>query len=47
LRFTFYGDDGTLGSMTVIMPAPPEGSIEPFEITFRMKASSYSYALVP
>jgi tetratricopeptide (TPR) repeat protein len=47
LQFTFYGDDGALGSMAVNVAAPPEGSVEPFEITFRMKASSYSYTVIP
>jgi hypothetical protein len=47
LRFTFYGDDGVVGSTEVSLPAPAEGVLEPFEVAFRMKASSYSYVVLP
>jgi tetratricopeptide (TPR) repeat protein len=47
LRFTFYGDDGVVGSTEVRLPAPAEGVLEPFEVAFRMKASSYSYVVLP
>jgi tetratricopeptide (TPR) repeat protein len=47
LRFTFRGDGGVLGSVSVSAAAPAEGASEPFEITFAMKASSYSYEVLP
>ena len=47
LRFTFYGDSGVLGSADVSVTAPAAQALEPFEVAFGVKASSYSYEVLP
>ena len=47
LRFTFYGEQGTLGSEMLAVGAPTAGESEEFEISFARRAISYRYELLP
>jgi tetratricopeptide (TPR) repeat protein len=47
LRFTFYRNREVLGSTSLSIPAPAEGASEPFQVTMRVAASSYSYQVLP
>ena len=47
LRFTFYGEGGTLlGTETVDVVAPPEGETISFDVPFGQTASAYRYELL-
>jgi tetratricopeptide (TPR) repeat protein len=47
LRFTFYGDDGELGSEPLALAAPAPEESEAFEVTIRTRATAYRYEVVP
>ncbi len=43
LRFTFYGEEGELGSEHLRLMAPPPGEVETFEVSFQARANAYRY----
>lgn len=47
LRFTFYSDQGALGSETVTVLAPPAGEDEAFVVAFEGRATAYRYEVLP
>jgi tetratricopeptide (TPR) repeat protein len=47
LRFTFYREREVLGSTSLSIPAPERSAREPFQVTMRVAASSYSYQVLP
>lgn len=47
LRFTFHGENGSLGSETVIVEAPARGASAPLEVSFPAHAYSYRYEMLP
>jgi tetratricopeptide (TPR) repeat protein len=46
LRFTFYDDDGEVGSSTVTINAPAPDTSAEFEVTVDQQANAYKYELV-
>ena len=47
LRFTFYGDDGVLGSEIFTLRAPLSGESEALEVSFAGRAAAYRYEVIP
>jgi tetratricopeptide (TPR) repeat protein len=47
LRFEFFGDEGTLGTRTVTVMAPPPDASEDFELSFSGRATAYRYEVLP
>lgn len=46
LRFTFYGEDGALGSETVTVSAPSTDESAPLEVSFGRRAVAYRYEVL-
>ena len=47
LRFTFYGNEGRLREELLVIPAPPVGESEEFELAFEGRATAYRYEVLP
>ncbi len=47
LRFTFYGNDDRLREELLVIPAPPVGEGEEFELAFEGQATAYRYEVLP
>ncbi len=47
LRFTFYGDEGTLGTEILTVQAPPSGESDDLEVQFAGRATAYRYEVLP
>ena len=47
LRFTFYGDEGRLHDELLVIPVPPAGEDEEFELAVVGRATAYRYEVLP
>jgi hypothetical protein len=47
LRFEFFAEEGTLGTRTVTVMAPPPDTSENFEVSFTGRATAYRYEVLP